>query len=370
MPKIIVMNASTEQMSGGDPNSNLRLLAAKTAWRSAWFANNDDIIISPVPIQSNFLNYIGNTLNFDPSTVRVITTDQLGAEFIITDELLLSPSVMKHLKLYTRYSDQWQIMPCYFTEGVAECAVQLGITDMPGQRFAAQRGCDLLNRKSHFRQLAVGAGLPLAEGSIVDTPNRLAKAIRKHLRKTGIVIVKTDNGAGGMGNITLTKQSTSPLAGSRETRKTSIDIEAMAVDLWSEMTNSWCQTLVVESYYEASHIFYLEYSILDDGSPSFLNSGTIRLKSDSNPAAKELVWLGLEIPAEVPAFSFAKVLNYGVRFVEVAANIGYRGPLNIDVIVTDTNQIIFNEVNARWGGDLSCMKLLNAYLDAIFRTHM
>ena len=102
MPKIIVMNASTEQMSGGDPNSNLRLLAAKTAWRSAWFANNDDIIISPVPIQSNFLNYIGNTLNFDPSTVRVITTDQLGAEFIITDELLLSPSVMKHLKLYTR----------------------------------------------------------------------------------------------------------------------------------------------------------------------------------------------------------------------------------------------------------------------------
>ena len=44
------------------------------------------------------------------------------------------------------------------------------------------------------------------------------------------------------------------------------------------------------------------------------------------------------------------MLNLAARFITLAAQIGYRGPINIDGIITDTNEIIFNEVNARWGG--------------------
>jgi hypothetical protein len=97
-------------------------------------------------------------------------------------------------------------------------------------------------------------------------------------------------------------------------------------------------------------MFYLEYFISDDARPIFLNSGTIRLRPDSDPDAKELVWVGLEIPADIPNSSFRSALSAVTRFVKITAEIGYRGPLNIDAIVTEANELIFNEVNARWGG--------------------
>jgi Pre ATP-grasp domain len=172
MPKIIVMNAATEQMSGRDLTSTQQLLAAKTAWRSSWFADAGDIIVTPVPIKENFLAYIGRTLGFDPTSVSIITLDQRRHDpAVLTDEELLSPEIIGALQIRTNGSDHWAITPCYHTEGVTEIASMLGIAEPAGHRFAAQRGCDILNRKSHFRQLAAEADLPLADGSIADTPD-------------------------------------------------------------------------------------------------------------------------------------------------------------------------------------------------------
>jgi hypothetical protein len=172
MPKIIVMNMGTEQMFGQHLTRTHHLLAAKSAWRNAWFAAEADLIISPVPIESTFLGYIGTTLGFDPTSVSVITPyNNTSDQLTLTDELLLSPSVIGALRERIAHSDTWKMLPCFYTEGVAELGSRLGIED-PGQYFAAQRGADLLNRKTHFRQLAVGAGLPLAQGSIAHMDKR------------------------------------------------------------------------------------------------------------------------------------------------------------------------------------------------------
>ena len=69
MPKIIVMNAATEQMSGRHPNRTQQLLAAKTAWRSTWFAEAGDVIVTPVPMAPP-----GYLLFREPAGMRVERT--------------------------------------------------------------------------------------------------------------------------------------------------------------------------------------------------------------------------------------------------------------------------------------------------------
>lgn len=128
--------------------------------------------------------------------------------------------------------------------------------------------------------------------------------------------------------------------------------EALATEVWEALTDWWSHGLVVESYHGASHQFYVEYVIGDDGVPRFLDSGTIRLRPDSDPEAAELVWVGLDIPAELPPFLTAQALTFSTRLATPVAQLGYRGHLNIDAIATDTGEIVFNEVNARWGGSL------------------
>ena len=55
----------------------------------------------------------------------------------------------------------------------------------------------------------------------------------------------------------------------------------------------------MESYHHASHMFYLEYFVPEDGNPVFLSMGSIKVRPSQDPDATELVWVGLEIPAEL-----------------------------------------------------------------------
>ncbi|MGW1194279.1 preATP grasp domain-containing protein [Streptomyces sp. NPDC002536] len=358
MPKIVVLNVGTAHALGDRSSSTHPI--TRSGWRHAWFAEEGDVIVSPVAIDGEFLQYLGDTLGFDGRTVSVLSRDR-----IVSDELLLSEDVIGELRKHVESSGapaSWTMMPCFHTEGTAELASLLGLASGTGTGFAAQRGSDFLNRKTHFRQLAAGIGIPLPRGSVVRSPHDLARAVEKHLPHTGTVIVKQDDGAGGLGNLTLTTGPATALPGSRETRHVDGITEALATEVWDALTDRWSHGLVVESYHGASHQFYIEYVIGDDGVPRFLDSGTIRLRPDSDPEAAELVWVGLDIPAELPPFLSAQALTFSTRLATLIAQLGYRGHLNIDAIATDTGDIVFNEVNARWGGGLVahdiCARLL------------
>jgi hypothetical protein len=268
----------------------------------------------------------------------------------LSDELLLSRRILDIVRTHVEFGGEWTIDPLYYTVGVAALANHLGLGSTVARAFASQRGVDILNRKTHFRQFAAGLALPIAEGSVTHDPVSLASAIRRHLVRTGTVILKKDNGSAGTGNVTLTTHDEHPLPGARETRKVDADLMAMSQELWVELTDAWNSLVVVEAYHPATHRFYLEYLIHDDGRGSFLSSGTIRTRGDDDPDAKELVWMGLELPAAIPIGVEAHALSHAMRFVGLCSHVGYRGPLNIDAIVSDEGELIFNEVNARWGG--------------------
>ncbi|AKN70378.1 hypothetical protein QR97_11505 [Streptomyces sp. PBH53] len=345
MPKIIILNVGTAHALGDHSSSTHPI--TRSGWRHAWFAERGDIIVSPVAVDAEFLRYLGGTMGFDPGTVTVLSRERL-----VTDELLLSEDLLADLGALTGGSPGWRLMPCFWTQGVAELAARLGIEPQAGLGFAAQRGADLLNRKTHFRQLAAGAGLPLPEGSVARTPRELAQAIERHLPRTGTVIVKQDDGAGGLGNLTLTRGEPTPLPGSRETLKAGEDLAAQADEVWAALADELSHGLVVESYHASAYQFYLEYVIGDDGVPRFLDSGEIRLRPDSDPESTELVWVGLDLPAALPPALTAEAMHQSLRLAELTARIGYRGHLNIDAIATASGDLVFNEINARWGGGL------------------
>ncbi|MEO3849885.1 peptide ligase PGM1-related protein [Streptomyces sp. B8F3] len=320
--------------------------------RHLWMLNEGDIVISPTPIDPVQLEYVCSTLGFDAGTVSVLPgnqrlTDEYD-EHLATQFTTLSDRLTKLLDR----SSSWDIVPCQHTVGVAELAEQIGFPLDNALRFAAQRGPEILNRKSHFRQLAVGAEVPIADGSVVVSATGLAKALKRHLPKTGTVIVKRDNGKAGRDNITVTTGPATALPGSRDTRQTDSDLQATATSLWHELTDDRSRTLVVEAYHEASRSFWFEFHIDDQGRPDLRNSGTFRRRPDTDPTKPAMVWVGLDLPAQLPTFSSANAMSLMTRIVDLCAQVGYRGYVNVDGILTPDEGILINEVNGRWGGGL------------------
>jgi hypothetical protein len=345
MPKIIIMNQGTEHTRGYDPTRSEPL--RKSVGRCSWFADRGDVIISPVPIEREFIRSIGDTLGFDANSVSVLVQDHLRAE-----GLLVSEDDVRSLRSMIAGPDAWSIMPCFWTPDVAAFASQLGLGDPVTLAFASQRGPELFNRKRHFRQLAAGASVPIPEGSIVTSVSSLERAIEKHLSCTGTVIVKKDDAAGGLGNLTLTTGPVRALPGSRDTREVG-DVRARPASVWEELTDSHSQALVVEVYHAISYSFYFEYFIGDDAIPRFLHSGDVRFREPDDAKATELVWVGLDTPTELPHASLAHALMHAGRFAALMARVGCRGHMNIDAIVTTQGELLFNESNVRWGGGSS-----------------
>ncbi|WP_370156438.1 preATP grasp domain-containing protein [Bradyrhizobium ottawaense] len=341
------MNAGTPQMSGAHLTKAQLSLAASSAFRSAWFAQEGDLIVSPVVIPADLLSFIGATLDFDASSLRLLVPTSRQPT-ILDDCALLSETVVARIKRHIRQQSTWRLYPCYFTEGVAHLAAKLSIPKI-GDDFALQRGPDLLNRKSHFRQLGTSVALPMPQGCVATDPNGLLKAVTSLKSETGRVIVKLDNGAGGVGNIILTSSKSDPLPGARDTRwisRRSLDPNA----LYSEITTASCKTLVVESYHLARSLFYLEYAIQDDASIAFINSGNIRLHKSTDRAERALIWTGLELPSDLENEQWLTAQEHAYRFVALARDLGYRGMINIDAIFAKDGRLLFNEANGRWGG--------------------
>lgn len=363
MPTIIIMNNATEQMLGRRLNRQQAKFAAQAAMRNVWLASPGDIIVATHRPDQAFLSYLAKMLGWDISQkdgvpIRFVTPADAASGVVLNDEILLDPSTIEAIRCAAGTPDGWTLLACYQTAGTARLQDELALDATGGQaigrRFAAQFGTDLLNRKSHFRQFAVGAGVPVPEGAIVHSPIEFAWAVAALLPRTGSVMVKLDNGAGGTGNIVLSAAVTGPLPGARQ----SIPIPAaddgdraeMIAEIWRSLQESHAGPIVVEAYHPADAMVYLEFVIDPGGGGQFLNTGSIRVRRHADPQAPDMFWVGLELPAALPpAFSAEAMLHCG-RLLGLAAAMGYRGHINFDAILTCDGDLLFNEVNARWGG--------------------
>lgn len=342
MPKLVVLNVGIEHSMG-------RVLPldwlARSVMRQAWFLDEGDILVTPLAPDPAALEYIAAALGASAESVTVVTRERL-----VSDELLSSPDVVDEIALAMESAETWRLISCFVTPGIARLAESLRLPST--YTFASQRGSDLLNRKSGFRQLLAGSGLPLVDGCVAESEQRLAQALHDLLRVTGVVIVKRDDGAGGDGNVTVTTQDTMWFEGSARTVNVGSGSPAdLAQELWSQLADWSSPTLVVEAYHPAKHRFYVEFSIDDpSGHPRFAHGGTIRSAPPPGASPSELVGIGLDIPLQLPPHAMASAVDACSQIAALAGRVGYRGVLNVDGIITEDDAVICNEVNARWGG--------------------
>ncbi|QIG94520.1 MULTISPECIES: hypothetical protein [unclassified Bradyrhizobium] len=91
------MNAGTAQMSGADLTAAQLSLAANSACRSAWFAQEGDLIVSPVAIPADLLSFIGATLNIDASSLSQLVPGGARKAPVLDDCTLLSEALVKRI---------------------------------------------------------------------------------------------------------------------------------------------------------------------------------------------------------------------------------------------------------------------------------
>lgn len=353
MPKIVLMNAGTEQMLGGEFTCAQRMLAAKAGWRQMWFAGHGDVVVTPSALHGDWMQYIGTINGFDVASISVIELDETGdVHEVLSDHMLTSSALLERVRIHIGEAEDWTIMAAYYSAGVVEFAARLGLSAPPGSALAGQRGTDLFNRKSHFRQLAAGIRLPIPEGAIALDAATLEQALRRYVTPTGTAIVKQDDNVLGLGNVAVTtKALREPLAGVVDVLEVRDNWSDVAESLWTSISRGRSSRVVVETYHQASHLMYAEYRIESDGVPRLLNMGTLRMVASTDANARELVWQGLELPARLPAFAAATMAAESCRLATLAASMGFRGLVNIDAMLTEDGDVLFNEVNGRWGGN-------------------
>ncbi|WP_083742127.1 preATP grasp domain-containing protein [Bradyrhizobium mercantei] len=378
MPTIIIMNNATEQMLGQRLDQQQALFAAQAATRNVWLARPGDVVVATRRPGDEFLSYMARVLGWQTqdgkAPVRIVTPETGAASVVLNDEVLLDQRTIQALRRAIGAPEEWSMLACYQTAGTARLQEELRLGASGGQaiarRHAAHFGTDLLNRKSHFRQFAVGTGLPIPEGAIVTGETDLKRVIDALLPLTGNVMVKLDNGAGGTGNIVLSEVETGPFPGACRSIPLPVanrdDRTEMLSALWQTLQGRHAGPLVVEAYHRADAMFYLEFLIRPDGQAEFLNSGSIRLSRSPDPAATSLFWVGLQLPAVLPAARLAEATLHCGRMLQLAAMMGYRGHINIDAIITSDNQLLFNEANARWGGGTVLHEVASRLLDSGF----
>src|SRR5919201_377018 len=122
MPKVIVMNIGSDHTMGQDVTGSSWL--TRSVWRNAWFADEGDVILTPVEIPKWLLRYVGETRGFDSQSVSVISRSQ-----VLMDETLLSADLVDELRGLISGSSEWTMMPCFLTAGVAELATLVETDD-------------------------------------------------------------------------------------------------------------------------------------------------------------------------------------------------------------------------------------------------
>ncbi|MDO6706331.1 hypothetical protein [Photobacterium sp. 1_MG-2023] len=335
MPTLFIMNAATEQMLGHSLSSADIQAAINSAWRNIWLANEGDVVVLPKALEPEIKAYVGEVLQCEPDKVIFIAPDVAS---VLTDSVLREPHLRAKIQPYIEHDTVWTVNPCYQSVGVAELADSLGLSLGEGDSFIRQQGIDRYNRKSQFRTLATQSSLPVPSGEILHSKTELAGAIQRHIDETGIVIIKSDVGVAGLGNIAITRHPLRPLPGiSRLYSESDFDLDSLQID-----------NTVVESYHTATHMLFIEFFVQDDGRADFLNLGEIRMVDDSSGLSMK--WIGLDLHTSLPPLMLAHYVNESSRFVQAAAKRGYRGYIDVDAIVTDRHQLLFNESNGRWGG--------------------
>lgn len=349
--KLVISNVRAEY---NEAMTKISPIADGLLWRHLWFAEPDDIWLTTHTPPPAYINYVSELTGRDMTEVRVV--DSSGR--VLSDSLLATSGVGSQLSEAGLDACGAIVFPALFTPGVVRLARRLGLRDKNGIfDFAAQCGTDQFNRKSVFRALATGIKLPVPVGGVARTRVELRHVLMEAFSANWpTVVAKADVGGGGIGNIAITRSGRQVVGGVAESWMMP---DTRGVDnLCDAIVQKLAFPIVVEEYIEQTVPFYFEFVISPNGRPVYHNGGTVlhEPREDGNRGTR---WAGLQWPIDFdkPGVRYAHCLAW--RFMRLAATMGMRGFVNIDVIADTRGRVWFNECNGRWGGGLAAVAARN-----------
>ncbi len=348
MPQILVANIDNENMLADERafTEDFCLSSSLTAGRMTWFAQPGDIVVLPRDLSPDFKAYMARLMGRPADSVTFITPDW-GSQQLrpLGSQELLRPELIGQLTWHMKNPTGWSLYPYCYERGVQHLAEVLGLGRDKGARpFMRQGGAELLNDKRIFRSLAAGRGISIAEGAVCSKLRDLQKSVVALLPRTGAVIVKQDRHSGGLGNLIISQVPN--VSGQGAMQVYLVDdqapVDAVCRVVWERLAYLDRAPLIVEAYYPVTAAVTAEFRIDPKRNAiSFLNCGEVR---------QAPILSGLIMPLSLPPYQSAAFVSGAAELARLYCDLGYDGLVNIDGIVTDRGQVIYNEVNGRVGG--------------------
>jgi len=370
MPKLLLANPNSRAMTARpeDIPADVRPFYDVIGDRLLWTLEDGDIAVIPGPVNHAFLEYLSDLLGLAGPPTVLSLRDHPGETWYPGEHPGLLARLRELIAESGRPPGDWRI-ECYLHDrDVAGWQRALGLDAAAAGQFA-QSTADLANSKVVFRSLATACGVPIPEGRVADRGDELVDTVADLLGRTGSVIVKQDQNSGGDGNVLVSTVPGVVRFGAyhavRPVSATAEDVRAALAPLGladrPELPGGTAPARhVVEVYHPACRTLSAEVHVPASGAPVLVNYGDMRMEPQ---------WKGYVFPPQdLPPARHAQLGAYSQQIAILAGQIGYRGLVNIDLIVDPTGQLLFTEFNGRAGGatnlDVMARRLLGPdYLD-------
>lgn len=333
------------------------------AWtqRILWFAGDGDVVVLSEDPDRRFLAYATSFTGVDPKSLRILVppAGRHGGRLLDPDGLtsvefvqgvrdVLGDSGLKQIQ---------EVFALWPSAHVSRFAAALGVDDrFPGATFFSQGGGELGNNKATFRALAAGARVTIPSGAVCRSVHEAIAATTGLLAVTGAVVVKQAHNGAGVGNQLVLRESShdSDHVGARHLHQLDgNDPEAIEV-YWTQRWD-WASAqdrfpVVVEEFTPHTVSVYSEHYVADEEARP-TEMGTLHY------VGRRLSYQIVPLRG-VDESVREQLLGGGARLAETYRELGYRGHLSADAIVTPDGRVVFTEVNAQVSGSLHIYEVI------------
>jgi hypothetical protein len=330
---------------GNDTDVSLVLKRDIRAWtqRILWFAREGDLIILMSPPDKIFLDHVATLTGVDTSRLHFhIVPTKHGCSGMF-DSLSLSEETF--LKTISKnLNNVSEIIALWPSAQVARFTQKLGLSAYwSGFDFFAQNGGVISNSKANFRAFGAAFGIPIPQGAVCYTPNEAVVATNHFLETADALILKMEHCEGGQGNRVVLRNKSQKKAAIKADHLLQPKPDAVR-EFWEKQWD-WASdngrfAVIIEEFVPHNRSVYAEFFCSD--TDAVLGETGCLIYEKRTLTKEEVPLRDLEDDTKV------QLVKHGRTLAQFYRQLGYRGYLSVDAVVTPKRKVIFTEVNARF----------------------
>lgn len=332
--------------------------------RLIWFAQENDVIVLMTEPSYDFVEYVTSLLGINYSKLNFLTTPSRWEGGNFDAWSLLNDNFKKTLSRYAYTAEE--VKALWPSPEIGLLAKSLNIEHkLPGARFWIENGGNLSNSKVLFRMIAGGIGIEIPEGGVCSSFDDAVQWSNYLLKNSNAFVVKQNHGGAGQGNEIVSIMDF-PVSHSGHSSKEIVQSNRRSLEEYWDRRWNWASAkgtnpFVIERYIPKARTLYVEFICSDKG----ISDGKIgELKFQNGKIYREIY-----PAANVPINVKKKIERSAKLLAEAYFQIGYRGPISLDSVVTPNEEIFFTEANARYTGSTHLYSAIGERIVRISNDH-